>query len=399
MSGTENAGPGSANQGCGDEAFYGVANAIEHSPWPMAVLEGPLLVFRHVNAAFCRLFHRPVESIVGEACASALLNSGEWLEALSRVFDTGQGERHSQPMSAGSPGQFHALGLWPLISEGRTAGVIMQLTEAIEGHEHVVAMNEALILGAIRQNELAEAADCAREAAEAASSAKDRFMAVLSHELRTPLTPIVLAVRNLERNKGMPPDAAGALAMIQRNAEFQGRLIDDLLDFTSITHGKLVLELEEIDLRAVLAHAVEATVPGIEEKRQRLTLVLHEADHRTFGDATRLRQVFTNLLQNASKFTPPGGVISLRTRRSPAGMTVEVSDSGVGFETDAGERIFEAFIQASEAVTREFGGLGLGLSISRAIVQAHEGSLRAHSPGPGQGATFTVELPFSDEAN
>ncbi len=259
-------------------------------------------------------------------------------------------------------------------------------------------MNEALILGAVRQNEFAEEADRARAEAEAANSAKDRFLAVLSHELRTPLTPILMAVHTLSLRKDLPPAFARALSMIERNVKFEAQLIDEMLDFTSIGRGKMILAQETLDLRAVLSHSVEMVTPTVEGKHQHLSVAFDDADHRICGDGVRLRQVFTNLLRNASKFTPEGGDIWLRSRQAGGSLTVEVSDTGVGFPAEAVERIFEAFIQASEAVTREFGGLGLGLAISRAIVLAHGGKLRAHSPGTGQGATFTTELPLAEPA-
>ncbi len=371
---------------------------IEHSPWPMAAVEGANHVVSYVNAAFCRLMNLSAASFIGKPCSEVLAVSVEWLKALDRVFHTSQTESHSEPERAGQSGLFHAATLWPLMSSGRPVGVMIQVTDTVSGHGQIVAMNEALILGAVRQNELTEEADHARAEAEAANSAKDRFMAVLSHELRTPLTPILMAVHTLSLRKDLPPAFARALSMIERNVKFEAQLIDEMLDFTSIGRGKLILAQEAIDLRAVLRHAVEMVTPTVGDKHQHLSVVFDDADHHICGDGVRLRQVFTNLLRNASKFTPKGGEIWLRSRQTEESLTVEVSDTGVGFPAEASERIFEAFIQASEAVTREFGGLGLGLAISRAIMHAHGGTLRAHSPGAGQGATFATELPLPEPA-
>ena len=378
--------------------FCDGAAAIEHSPWPMAAVEGPHHVVSYVNAAFSRMMNQPPASFIGKPYSDAIEASAEWLKALDRVFHTGQTESHSEPGRAAQPGPLHTATLWPLTSDGHPVGVMIQVTDPVNGHAQIIAMNEALILGAVRQNELAEEADRARAEAEAANSAKDRFMAVLSHELRTPLTPILMAVHTLALRKDLPPAFARALSMIERNVKFEAQLIDEMLDFTSISHGKMILAREAIDLRAVLRHAVEMVAPTVGDKHQHLSVAFDDADHLIFGDGVRLRQVFANLLRNASKFTPEGGDIWLRSRQAEGNLTVEVSDTGVGFSAEASERIFEAFIQASEAVTREFGGLGLGLAISRAILLAHGGTLRAHSPGAGQGATFTTELPLPESA-
>jgi signal transduction histidine kinase len=151
-----------------------------------------------------------------------------------------------------------------------------------------------------------------------------------------------------------------------------------------------------MDLHAAVRHAIEVATPDIAAKEQRLTVALEAGAHPFRGDATRLQQVFWNLLKNASKFTPPGGEIRVSSRSEPGRMVIEISDTGIGFAPEAAERIFEAFAQANEAITREFGGLGLGLAISKATVDAHGGTLRAQSPGPGQGAVFIVELPLGE---
>lgn len=275
----------------------------------------------------------------------------------------------------------------------------------VDSLREMADVNEALFLAALRQNQLAEEAAQAREEAnaarleaEAANNAKDVFLAVLSHELRTPLAPILMAVKMLSRTKALPERVADALAMIERNVIFQAQLIGELLDFCSIGRGKLVLERQEVDLRTVLLHAGETITTNIKDKRQSLNFAFDDCDHHVSGDYTRLAQVFTNLFRNASKFTPVGGHIRLRSWRLAGCLMVEVSDNGIGFPPDACDRIFEAFTQATESVTREFGGLGLGLAISRSILHAHGGTLRAHSLGAGQGAAFTAEIPISEAA-
>ncbi|RYD80107.1 MAG: sensor histidine kinase [Verrucomicrobiaceae bacterium] len=234
----------------------------------------------------------------------------------------------------------------------------------------------------------------ARAEAEAAGRAKDHFLAVLSHELRTPLTPVLMAVATLRRRKDLPGAMREALDMIQRNIQLEAHFIDDLLDLTRIARDKMELVREPMDIHEAVAHALQVSEPDIVAKNQQVVVTLEAEEHQMVADGRRLQQVIWNLLKNASKFTPEGGSISIHTRNEHERIVIEVSDSGIGFAPEAAERIFEAFTQANDKVTREYGGLGLGLAISKATVDAHGGTLSAHSAGPGQGATFRVELPL-----
>jgi CheY-like chemotaxis protein len=235
----------------------------------------------------------------------------------------------------------------------------------------------------------------AHREARAANEAKDRFLATLSHELRTPLTPVLAVLSRLETDPGLGSRAAD-LATIRRNVELEARLIDDLLDLTRVTSGKLELHRREVDLRQILEHALATIERELQEKRLRLEVALAEADHRLWADAPRLTQVFWNLLSNAVKFTPPGGGIRVSSAVEPLAreLIVEVRDTGIGIETDVLPRIFEAFEQTDRRITRKFGGLGLGLAVSRAIVDLHGGRLAASSEGRGHGAVLTVRLPL-----
>lgn len=237
----------------------------------------------------------------------------------------------------------------------------------------------------------------ARSEAVEAGRAKDHFLAVLSHELRTPLTPVLMATRTLSRRKDLPPEANEALAMIERNVQLEAQFIDDLLDVTRISRGKLELAVERVDLHEALRRAVEVTRQEIESKAQTIELALEAKESRVMGDRRRLQQVFWNLLKNASKFTPRHGSIRVLSRTEQRSIVVEVHDSGVGFEPDDSARIFTAFEQANESISREFGGLGLGLAIVKASIQAHGGTVVARSAGRGHGATFIVELALADE--
>lgn len=230
----------------------------------------------------------------------------------------------------------------------------------------------------------------ARAEAERASRAKDEFLGVLSHELRTPLTPVLLTVTLLENSPHLTADQRRDLQTIRRNVELEARLIDDLLDLTRISRGKLQLDMHTTDVHPLVHGAVDICqrTSGI-----RLVVDLAATRHFVRADPPRLQQVFWNLLNNAHKFTPIGGTVTVRSLNTQEGrIRVEIADTGVGIEPHILPRIFDAFEQG-HGESRRFGGLGLGLAISRALVEAQGGRLWAHSDGRGRGATFSVELP------
>ena len=230
----------------------------------------------------------------------------------------------------------------------------------------------------------------AKEVAERASRAKDSFLATLSHELRTPLTPALMSLITLEQDESLPEHVLTDLSMIRRNIELEARLIDDLLDVTRIAHGKLELHTAPVDLHVVLHRALETCRASLDAKHQHLELTLNAEHTRTEGDAIRLQQVLWNLIRNAVKFTARNGTISITTSNPGAKrFQLEVSDDGIGFEPQNASKLFQAFEQSGREITRQFGGLGLGLTISRSIVEAHQGEIHAHSEGLNQGATFT----------
>ena len=238
----------------------------------------------------------------------------------------------------------------------------------------------------------------AKEAAQAANRAKDQFIAVLSHELRTPLTPVLAAILDLNARADVPPAIAEAVELIRRNVELEARLIDDLLDVTRISKGKLRMDRQVLPLDSVLRDAMRICESEIAKKQVTVALELQAQNHSVEGDGARLLQAFWNLLQNAVKFTPAGGDITVRTRGGDDRVTVEIVDTGIGIEPEALPRIFDAFGQADESISRRFGGLGLGLALSKALIQAHGGSVEARSGGPDQGATFIVELKTTTRA-
>ena len=234
----------------------------------------------------------------------------------------------------------------------------------------------------------------AKEGAETANAAKDRFLAMLSHELRTPLTPVLMAVAALEHDPALSAEVREDLAMIKRNIELETKLIDDLLDLTRITSGKLPLDIKPVDLNETIRHVCEICRPSVREKGIHLETKLDAATGLVAADAPRLQQVLWNVLRNAIKFTPENGWIRVTaTRLDVARCQVRVEDSGIGISPEILPRIFDAFEQGGLAVTRQFGGLGLGLAICKGLVELHHGSVRAESSGAGKGATFIMELP------
>ena len=232
----------------------------------------------------------------------------------------------------------------------------------------------------------------AKETAEAANQAKDQFIAVLSHELRTPLTPALAAAAALVLQTELPGDVLADLRMIYRNVDLEAKLIDDLLDVTRISRGKIELHHEVVDLHACFRSALGICQREIEDKRLGLSLRLHAAQHHVWADPARLQQVFWNLLKNAVKFSPEQGTISVKTTNIDGKLHLEISDTGSGITPEVLPRIFNVFEQGEQSKLRQFGGLGLGLSIAKAVVELHNGTLTAASEGRDKGATFSLEL-------
>jgi len=225
--------------------------------------------------------------------------------------------------------------------------------------------------------------------AEAASAAKDRFLAMASHELRAPLTPVLLWASGTVQEPDLSPDLQDGLQMVCRNVQLEARMIDDMLDLTRITRGKLSLHLRPADAHQLVAHAIEIVRDDIEARHLNLCLALDASEYKVRADSTRLQQVFWNVLRNACKFTPERGTISIRSfNEEPDKICIEISDSGIGIEPQSLGKIFEAF----EQVDSNKDGLGLGLAISKAIMTMHGGTIHAHSDGLGEGTTFSIRL-------
>ena len=246
------------------------------------------------------------------------------------------------------------------------------------------------------RDELLKAERAARSEAERLSHMKDEFLATLSHELRTPLNAIMGWSRLLRRVGSESPDYLRGLDTIERNAHVQAQIVGDLLDMSRIISGKVQLDIQALDLVEVITGAIDSVRPSVEAKKLRLqTMFDARGGARIRGDAGRLQQVFWNLLTNAVKFTPAEGKISVVLERVNSHVEITVADSGVGIKTEFLPFVFDRFRQADSTTSRRYGGLGLGLSIVKHLVEQHGGSVRVKSPGEGQGSSFIIALPIS----
>ena len=264
-----------------------------------------------------------------------------------------------------------------------------------------------LFTGHLRDIREQKRAESEREAAEEnlariasdlleADRRKSEFLAMLAHELRNPLAPMRNAMRILEHTGGRGPEAEAATRMLGRQIGQMVRLIDDLLDVSRISQGKIELRREAVSLGAILEQAIEAARPPCEEMEQSLDLTLPADPLWVRGDAARLVQVFGNLLSNACKFTPRGGTIQVLVARDGDHALLHVVDNGIGIATEQLNRIFELFAQVDASLERSQGGLGIGLTLVKRLVEMHEGTIEARSDGHGKGSTFTVRLPLVD---
>jgi PAS domain S-box-containing protein len=246
----------------------------------------------------------------------------------------------------------------------------------------------------LTQRKRAEEEQAARLVAEQANRAKDEFLAMLGHELRNPLAPIVTALQLLRmKDDGNTREHD----IIERQVKHMMRLVDDLLDVSRIARGKVELRRQIVELRTVIAKAVEVASPLFEQRRHHVAVDIVPHALVLDGDEARLTQVFSNLLANAAKYTDPGGRISLHVRTGDGVVAVDVRDEGIGIEPELLPRVFDLFAQGYQSEARSSGGLGLGLTLVRSLVELHGGKVVAHSAGPGLGSTFTVTLPVIED--
>jgi two-component system CheB/CheR fusion protein len=266
--------------------------------------------------------------------------------------------------------------------------MVLLAIEDISGRKQVEAERKHL---------LAEAQN-AREAAELANRTKDAFLAILSHELRTPLATMLMNAQLLRHGDLDASKALRASEAIERSAKAQSQLIEDLLDVSRIVSGKLSLDLRKLSLLEVVPPALESVALQAERKKIRIEVQLDQQTGPVRGDSLRLQQVVSNLLTNALKFTPEHGEVKLVLGNEGENALLRVSDTGTGIDADFLPFVFDRFTQQENSSVRRFGGLGLGLSIVRHIVDLHGGTVRAESPGKGRGATFSITIPLLREA-
>src|SRR5207244_2692176 len=284
-------------------------------------------------------------------------------------------------------GTRHGFGPFILQTENQSLLMLQSWTAALT----ITAM---AIAAAIAERNRAQAAiEQQKETVEAANRTKDNFLAMLSHELRTPLTPVIAALDALQIEPSQSTESKTALAMIRRNVELESQLIDDLLDLTQIAKDKLQLKFDSIDSHQAISNVVEMYRADADARKLEVHLDLRAGTHYVSADAAKFQQIIWNLLKNAIKFTNENGNVTISSSNpSPQILTIAVRDTGVGIEPEIMERIFDPFEQGDRSFQRRFGGLGLGLAISKSLAQAHGGTLVAKSEGRDRGSTFVLTM-------
>ena len=307
------------------------------------------------------------------------------------VTDDKNFQRKDAAAKAGIRGGFG----FPLFAQGSVKGVLELFSPTIVQPDDDL-LQLAAALGSqiglfIHRRQIEAELQRQKKAADAANVVKDRFLATLSQQLRTPLTPVLIWAGGTVNQPGLSPEIQEGLKMVCRNVEFEAWLLDDLLDLSRLSRGKIQLQLRTADVHELLQHAIEIVRTEVENRHLKLAVSFEAFLHTFRVDPPRLQQVFWNVLRNACKFTPEHGAVSVRSSNpTPDIITIEISDSGVGIESEFLDKIFDAFEQLDSR--RE--GLGLGLAISKAIIEMHGGTIFARSKGPGKGATFVIELPI-----
>jgi PAS domain S-box-containing protein len=511
----------------------------EHSPLPMAAVEGATHIVCYVNPAFCQLMDKPRDQLVGRPLDELLPEKDVCTTLVDRVFQNGTAERFTEREDSKAHPVFWSYTVWPVLAAEPFVGVMIQITETGKFHDRVVAMNEALMLGSVHQHELTDAAEglnaklqaeiaarkgTARELAEkarlvdlsndaiivydlhgriklwnkgaeelygwtsgevmgrdihkllptgyskpleeilaqlneegqfsgevvqiarderrvaalcrwvldretgsvlssytdiserkqfegdraayllrehalrmeaeGANRSKDLFLATLSHEVRTPLNAILGWATILRGSNCDEADVKEGMEVIERNCKVQAQLIEDVLDISRIVSGKLKLQICPCELVDIIEAALDVVRPAAQARNIRIQTTLDPAASHVSCDANRMQQVIWNLLANAIKFTPPGRTVrvSLAVERSTA--RIEVSDEGQGITPEFMPFVFDRFRQADSSTRRKMGGLGLGLSIVKHIVELHGGAVQVQSDGANRGACFTVNVPI-----
>ena len=284
-------------------------------------------------------------------------------------------------------GTLHGNGPFVMETENHSLLMLQAWTAALT----ITAM--ALSAAMAERNRAQAAIEQQKDAVEAANRTKDNFLAMLSHELRTPLTPVIAALDALDADPAHSEDSKSYLAMVRRNVELESQLIDDLLDLTRIAKDKLQLKFGPLDAHETITNVVEMCRPESCARNLSVRLNLRAGAHHVTGDAAKFQQIIWNLLKNAIKFTAENGEIAISSSNpEPQTLAISVHDTGIGMESEIMERIFTPFEQGERSFQRRYGGLGLGLAISKSLAQAHGGTLTAKSEGRDRGSTFVLTM-------
>jgi PAS domain S-box-containing protein len=379
---------------------------FNEAPAGIALLRGREHIYELANPQYRQLVGR--DNLLGRPGREAvpeLIEQGVW-DIFDRVFATGQpfiGREFEAQLDRSGDGTrergFFNFIVQPMRDiEGTIEGVMVfaiEITELVVARRSEATARAAAEAGRAERTRLLASERAARADAERSSEAKDEFLAIVSHELRNPLSAM-LGWARLLRTGALPADKhASALETIERNAVNQSQLIEDLLDISRIVSGKLRLEVRVVNFVELVRAAIDSARPAIEAKQLRLRPVLDSEALSLMGDATRLQQIAWNLLSNATKFTPKGGSIQVILKRVESMLELAVIDSGCGISAEFLPHVFDRFRQADGSTTRAHGGLGLGLSIAKNLVEMHGGTISVHSEGTGQGASFIVRLPVA----
>lgn len=360
-----------------------LVSLFTQAPTPIVVLRGRDHIIEFVNLHTCRVWGRERDALIDRPLFDALpeLRTQVFKDLLDNVLETGETHVGTETLA-----RFDYRG------EGTLEDVYFNFVYAplrnVEGNPEGVLV---IAFDVTEQVRAREKMDQLRADAEVASRAKDEFLAMLGHELRNPLAPILTALQLLALKAGDVGERERSI--IERQVHHLAELVDDLLDVSRISRGKIDLNLEVIELAEVTATGIETASPLLEQRGHKLDVRVPKDGLTVRGDRRRLAQIVSNLLTNAAKFTAPKGNIAIVGRQDADEVILSVEDNGVGIDPDILPHVFESFSQGQQPLERSHGGLGLGLSIVKALVQAHGGSVEARSPGRGLGTTMTIRLP------
>jgi signal transduction histidine kinase len=351
--------------------FQRIFALFDEAPVMLAVVEPPGWKLTLMNRGVRELFGE--RNFIGLELADLVPPTNMTRAKLDHVYATGRSESFENVATL--PG-----------FEGRAFSITLV---PINGPDGAISAVMVAALEVTAQRRAQQAIEKAREEAVAAARAKDQFLAMLGHELRNPLQPMLTGVQLMRMDGQTGP----ALDMLEREVLYVTRLVEDLLDISRISRGVITLKLEAVDVRVIVNRGLELASPLLDQTANRVTTEFALGPLGVSGDAHRLAQVVSNLIANSAKYSAPGSAIRVSAERVDDRIVLRVADDGVGIEPEMLKRVFDAFVQGDQALDRSRGGLGIGLSIVKNLVQAHGGSVTAHSGGQGRGSTFTVELP------